>query len=468
MLQNRPIVAKLRRVLEKGGASALAIVIVLVIGLVGYTQALPNGLLSTVLGLVVVAEFLRRLDQGMPLMHITALLAILQWLVGPVLSYASGRIVGRYFMYVDEPTYFAFALPATAAYTAAILGFGASLKQRSLLDEMDRRIFFPMGMVLLVGAIAAEFLAARFGGSVAFLLFLLSQLRYVAAIYFLFAKHQLKWIFFALSCGQLFLRSSASGMFHDLLIWLALIFVFWFAQKRWSFQVKVAMLVVAAFFVFTIQAIKNSYRDKLRRGADASLVKEVSDFLFMDPDFHRQDIVGMGIARLNQGWIISAIMKHVPKNEPFAEGETVRVAFSSALLPRFLAPDKKKAGGRENFRRFTGLPIGEGTSMGISPLGEAYANFGVDGGILFMVVYGGFLATFYYGCLRYAVSHPDFVFWIPLVFYQAIKAETELLVVINQLTKGMVVAFFVYWAMYRFVLPTIAPVALRSAMRPVA
>ena len=38
------------------------------------------------------------------------------------------------------------------------------------------------------------------------------------------------------------------------------------------------------------------------------------------------------------------------------------------------------AGGRENFRKFTGLNISDGTSMGISIAGEGYANFGWAGG----------------------------------------------------------------------------------------
>ncbi len=37
------------------------------------------------------------------------------------------------------------------------------------------------------------------------------------------------------------------------------------------------------------------------------------------------------------------------------------------------------------------------------------------------------------------MRHPDLVFWIPLMFYQGIKAETEMIVVLNQLVKGSVI-----------------------------
>ena len=53
--------------------------------------------------------------------------------------------------------------------------------------------------------------------------------------------------------------------------------------------------------------------------------------------------------RLNQGWIISRIMWHVPEKEPFAEGATIIEALNATLVPRFLNSDKAIAGGRKNF-----------------------------------------------------------------------------------------------------------------------
>lgn len=107
----------------------------------------------------------------------------------------------------------------------------------------------------------------------------------------------------------------------------------------------------------------------------------------------------------------------------------------------FFFPDKATAGGLKNFRKYTGLVIDDGTTFGLSPLGEAYLNYGVVGGIGFMLVFGGCFAIFYYGTLRFALKQPTFLFWIPLIFYQAMKAETELLVILNQLIKGSMVAF---------------------------
>ena len=154
--------------------------------------------------------------------------------------------------------------------------------------------------------------------------------------------------------------------------------------------------------------------------------------------------------RLNQGWIISAIIDEIPARTPFIEGETIRQAVSASLLPRFLNPNKKRAGGRENFSRFTGLEIGEGTSMGISIVGEAYGNYNVFGGTLFMGIWGLFLGRFWRFLLKAAMQNPLLIAFLPLIFLQVIKAETELAVVLNHLVKSSIVVFGFFWGARNF------------------
>ncbi|MFN9040620.1 MAG: hypothetical protein ACK5YO_30300, partial [Planctomyces sp.] len=51
----------------------------------------------------------------------------------------------------------------------------------------------------------------------------------------------------------------------------------------------------------------------------------------------------------------------------------------------------------------------------------------------------------FYLAVRFVSGHPTFFFWLPLIFYQAVKAETEFGVVLNQLSKGGVVAVAGYY-----------------------
>jgi hypothetical protein len=435
----------LKAILEQRSASVYGLVAVFFTGILGATQIIPNELSVGVVALIVIYEFQKRLDQGIPLLQLTAVIATLQWLVGPILNFNTPYEYGKYQMYVGEQEYFQFALPATCSYVVIMLAVGASVRQRQLLQQLDHRNFLAIGILLNLLSLAASFAAVRFGGGLQFFLFMLTQLRYVGALYLLFSRHQLRYILFAVSLSPLLSQSLSSGMFHDMILWLAIVFCYWFAQRKWAFGQKVVALSLSAFLLFSIQAVKQEYRALMKRGERPSMVSLVGKYVTPGGRAWESDVLTLVVVRLNQGWIISAVMDHVPANEPFAEGETIKDAVVSAFLPRFLFPEKKEAGGRENFRRFTGLPIADETSMGISPLGEAYANFGEFGGILVMATFGAFFAGLFSLSLKYVVHRPAFFFWLPLLFYQSIKAETEFLVVLNQLSKGAIVAFAMHW-----------------------
>ena len=425
--------------------SLYRLISLVVLGLLGWTQLVPNLWLVPMATLLVAIEFLERIDCGLPLIQLTALIAVLQWLLGPLLVYQSDYPFGRYRMYVDEQTYFQFAIPATLFYAVSMLAIGEVVQQRALMQSVDRTHFVKIGSVLTLLGLIATVAAPRFSGNYQFLWFMLSQAMYVGSIYFLMSKHEWR-LWLALAPFSLLLMSSLnSGRFHDLLIWSAVLFCYWFAQRKFFFLTKVAIFASILLVVFGIQSVKNHYRAALKRGDTPSLVSLMRDHMQPGGLAWEEGALSNAMVRLNQGWIVSAVMNHVPEGEPFARGETVKDAFVSALLPRFLAPDKKGATGRENFRRFTGLEIGESTTMAISPLGEVYANYGVAGGILALTIYGAIFSSIYAFFVVLLPRFPTFYFWLPFIFYQSIKAETEFVVTVNQLAKGTIVAIVLYY-----------------------
>lgn len=454
------------RALESRGASSLSLLSILSIGVCGGLQLLPNGVLCYGLLGIALFEFQKRLDQGLPLMQLAGILAVLQWSIGPHLSYTSKLVEGRYMMYVAQEDYFAFAIPGTAAYLLGLLAFGYSIRQKEIVRTMNRRGFFELGIILNIGAVAARILGGSVPGGLAFAFHLLSQVGYVGTIYLLFSKSQFRWPLILLSLLQLVRGSTESAMFHDMILWVALMFCYWYGTKSHSTSGKIALLSAVGFGLFSIQAVKQDYRAKVWEGEEASFVGHVVDFWTGEKPFSSDEVVANVISRLNQGWIISAVMRNVPKSQDFANGETLIDAVYAAFVPRFLAPDKVKAGGQVNFRRFTGLELGESTSMAISPLGEAYANFGSQGGVAMIFGFGMVFSLLYSFCLRYVVKNPPFLFWIPLIFYQAIKAETECATVLNQLSKGAVVAFGLYWFITKHFMPYFFP-APKRRKRPI-
>jgi hypothetical protein len=360
-------------------------------------------------------------------------------------------------MYVQEEDYFSFALPGAAAYLFGLLAFGFSIRQKEIIRGIDRRGFFELGIALNVGAVAARIVGGSVPGGLAFFFHLLSQVGYVGTIYLLFSRSPFRWPLILFSLLQLVQGSTESAMFHDMILWVALMFCYWYGTKSHSTAGKMSLLAAVGLGLFSIQAVKEDYRAKVWKGQEASFIGHIIDFWTGEEPISSDAVMSNVIARLNQGWIISSVMNTVPKSVDYANGETIVDAFYSAFVPRFLAPDKVKAGGQVNFRRFTGLNIADSTSMAISPLGEAYANFGPQGGVALIFGFGMIFSLLFSFCLRYVVKHPAFLFWIPLIFYQAIKAETEFATVLNQLSKGAVMAFGLYWFINTHLMPTFFP-----------
>ena len=433
-----------RRQLENRNAHPVSLLILVIIGLLGYNGVSFVGILALMLG-VTMFEFVKRMDQGLPLLHVAALIAVLQWVVGAWLTYNVDLFFSTYDMRVDSDTYFSYAIPGTAAYLLGLLGVGGALRQRGLLWKVDRSHFLQLGMILALLGFAGGLAAELFPGGLAYVFFLISQLRYVAALYFIFSRHRLRWVFTAFTVLPLFTGTAATGMFHDLLLWMGILVCYVYAMQKRRLWVTTLILIIGISAGFTIQGIKRSYRDKVWNKEEGSLVKEIKIF-WEDPHaMFGEENLSNSIIRMNQGWIIAAIMQNVPSSEPFAWGETVKEAVMASLLPRVISEDKANSGGQAEFRRFTGLPIGDTTAMGLSLLGEAYVNFGKLLGIVVMFGFGTLISIPYSLCLRFSIRHPDFYFWMPIIFCSVIKAESNLVTTLNSLSKGSLLVFGLYW-----------------------
>lgn len=99
--------------------------------------------------------------------------------------------------------------------------------------------------------------------------------------------------------------------------------------------------------------------------------------------------------------------------------------------------------------RFTGILLQEGTSMNISLLGEGYGNYGRNGGVLFMFLIGIVFSLILRVLLIKSILHPTYIFWIPFLYLQVIKAETDLATTLNYLFKASIVMFLVFYAFRR-------------------
>lgn len=399
---------------------------------------------------------IKKMGKTIPVIDLMVTMAAFQWIVGPYIDYHNELTHYKYKMYVEEPVYMGFIVPAIIAFKLGTHTFRHHIN----LEEIGNRVTAllnekPSLPYLLIGVgVIAPLLINILPPALRFVFFLLSNLKYVGVIYLLFSESPKRWLIFILLLASTTIASIASGMFHDLLLWAMLTFTFVARELQLSFSVKIAAAVVGMFMAVTIQSVKHEYREltwrsgyqgnrttlfinlSLNQWRTGGIVTPVSD----------QDIN----VRLNQGWIISSIMNHMPEKEPHAGGSTIREALYASFVPRLLDPNKKMAGGQENFIKFTGQQLSEGTSMGISLAGEGFANYGRWGGILFMFLWGIFISWFWRKLEDWSNIFPTLLIWSPILFLQVVKAETELVVVLNHLIKASVLVFGVLWGIKRY------------------
>lgn len=411
--------------------------------------------LAVALSVYAFTTFLLDLGTGLPVDSLILLVAVLQWLVAPLLSYADLAPHAKYHMYVGEAEYLSLAVPGTAG-----LAIGLSLfRMRRALGKEPQVIVratevalrnhrLPLAMILVGGA--CSFVGGFAPPSLAFLFFLLSNVTYVGIIIALHSHRKARWWMLAGALSWMLLISIRSNMFHDFLLWTALIGLYIAARAQWSLLNRVLIVMTYALIVFVLHTAKIEIRQTLARSAGGGGSFEVfttalnKTFLDEDGTVLEAGAVGSLIIRLNQGWIVSRVMEQVPAHRPFANGETIEKAVRAAFLPRFLDPDKIGAGGHALFSRFTSFDL-NATSMGLSLLGEGYGNYGKAGAVLFLLIYGAAISLILRAYWLWAARHPIGIFWIPLLFLHTVKAETDFVVVLNYLVKALVVTIATVW-----------------------
>lgn len=405
-------------------------------------------------------DFVNKLGHTIPVKELILLIASMQWIVGASISYDISVQHYRYYMYVNEKTYMSYVVPSVFFLwlgLSVIKSNYSKVKLKELFNNEGEAMKRQAFLLIFIGVLSRLLSSFLNVDSLNFIFYLFNIVLFIGVVYLFFCYPKRKWILFLLTVGYLFVLSANSGLFHDFL--LTTVFLsFFLISERLKFVWKVSLLVVSFLFSFVIQTVKSDLRDEVWENSEnvsgINLFWELAEQQFLQEPTNetiysgnQEDLeqVNDANSRLNQGWIISKIMDNVPKNKEHLKGETVTDALVASFLPRFLFPNKKGAiAGIENFQDITGLKLQRGTSMGLSVTGEFYANYGVYGGWLAIFIYGIFISLFINWFVKYAGnSSPITYVWLILLFYQVVKAETELIKIVNHLFKSLIVFYVI-------------------------
>jgi hypothetical protein len=406
-------------------------------------------------------DFLAGLGNRIVILDLSLVIAGLTCLLMPVIFYhtygASNTLarLWRKYMLIPSDEYFSFAVPSVIAmaigYRIPVMRLKYSSNPKRYLDNVKEYLADKpkLGLTLIGAGVASGIVGIFMPAILKEVFFLAAHLTFVGVFYVIYSpsKKKRNVIIFvlALMLGQ----TIATGMFGEMVNMLACSVVLILLGRKISFPLKIGVAVAGIFFLLVLQAVKLDYRERTWNqgtGADPAYFAELVTEKVTSPSvlFDNPNKLFFVAVRANQGWLVATTIYNVPSRHPFANGETIWQSVAAAIVPRILWPDKPEAGGKANLKRFWGYDI-RGFSMNIGPMGEAYANFGVFGGVIYMFFYGLFFNFMLSIILKKAERRPSLVLWIPFLFFYAIGVETDLLSTMGSLVKGLMFTAIAFW-----------------------
>jgi hypothetical protein len=316
------------------------------------------------------------------------------------------------------------------------------LKAQAILNEKLLKNWVVFGVVLsiLLSNLPIPAELGIFG-------LLISNLRFVG-FFGLIVTNPRKNIYYLLFVGVYEFYIAISGaLFHDLLIWLIFLGLFLSYQLKLSVIRKITVSIAFIFIAFIIQNIKTDYRAKIWYGtqeSSASLFTDVVNEKTSDRKtlYSKENILST-LIRINQGWIAASTIDYTDRYHNFAGTEVLELYIESALLPRFLAPNKLNSGDKKIFNKYSGHTIREGTSMGLGVIADGYVAYGTKGVGFFCFGLGLIFCGVFKIVGNWSKTSPFFMFMLFPILYYAVRPDCELQTTLGHIVKGTFAYFLV-------------------------
>ena len=412
-----------------------------------------NFFISTGIGLFlfIFFELVDGFGKRIPIRELFSFIVFLQLFISPLIAYEYFDNNASFEMYVSQEVYMGYVLPALICF---VIGLNLKLASSNLRTSLSNVSFtkadenFAIGLIV-VGFIST-FLLEKVPGSLRFILYLMMMLKFVGVFIFLFSTNRFRWLWVLLVYGQFTIETIRGAVFYDLFVWIGFLYIFIEVKWQSTFFRKLLFILIGFSVIFFIQSIKREYRDSAWEGVAAQDKEELfleiaANRIESNNTLQETSDLDRFVSRLNTGWIVSKVMEHTPRYEPFTEGELLQNDIKNVLLPRILFPDKDVTGGKQNqekFTRFTGRRLTEATTMRIGALSDAYVNFGVIGGWVCMFCLGLFFNLTLVLLFRLASTNIQYLLWIPFIFAYAIRMS-DFQVILNYTFKALIFVFVI-------------------------
>jgi hypothetical protein len=389
-------------------------------------------------------KFLNELGNSIPILELILFVSGFQWIIGPFLIYRMEPDI----MSVPENEYMFITV---TAYLFFIFGCLFFLKKKAVLDrkKINEIMSRPktISIVKKIYWIGFVFFVLPFfiQTSLDFIFTVIYSFSFITAIMLLYAPIPNKRFYVIFIYSLMFLKGIFLAVFAEFIAQCFLLIIFIPNVYALNKKKIIVLLSVGVLMLSVINTAKAAYRDKV--WSDSG--REVNIGLFFTVLFNSEKSANDGdnsfLYRISSGAVNSNIFSYVPRNVQHTNGAVLLEDFANAIIPRFLYPDKKDIDNRKNYMLYTGKYLDEKTSVGVNALGIGYAEFGVFGCFVFMLLYGFFLSNILNFFVALSAKNILYLFSIIVVFIAATKAETEFVGSLNGLLKTL---FFVVFLIY--------------------
>ena len=387
-----------------------------------------------------------------PILEIVLFINGVQIILGPIWVYTFLVNDSDHASYVSLNEYLLIALPGYIFFS-----IGCLFHSKIILDKNEVRkvvskkrnlfylkIFYFAGlsgltMVLLMPSVF-DFIFNILGG-----------IAVSISIYFLYSKSiKYKYIYMIMIYSVIVLEGIIHGIFALLIAYSFLLLVFLPNLFSWSKKKILLFLFCGVMGIYTLNTVKYAYRELVWSDSKRDFdVMGYLNLLFTTPLYNKDGNTNDDkfIKRFSLGLVNSQIYKNVPENQPHTNGKELISDFRKNILPRFFFPDKQPLDTRKNYMLYTGFYLPENTSVGINSFGIAYAEFGVLGSYLFMLLFGLLLSFIFNQYVRQykKTNNVMYLIFIPFIFMPFFNAETEFVGVINGSIKTILFMFLVFY-----------------------
>lgn len=360
-------------------------------------------------------------------------------------------------MPISASWYFSYVLPVLVAIALGTIPWSKQANSsdqdivQAIRQALQKQSYLPF--LLLLYGILMYFCTPFLPGTMSQIGVFSGMVLWVGLLHLFFSawSWQVKTVVLVATAAFMLIKALQSTFFGDLFVWPLWMMLYLQTRYHWSKKNLVLVGGITALCLALTLVWKYDYRERVMEKNGDSYTKNFSNTVkdwAKDP--WKTKRWQQALDRFNQGNHLAQVYRWVPKEEPYARGETIVIAIKASLVPRIFWPDKPGAGGFWIWHRFTGTPLSPNVSMNIGMPGEAYANFGPWLAPLVVFVWVRFLYCLYYGLRQLALRHyPLLWLWIPLIFYPLMDQENDLVTILNHAVKGTVFTLVFCWCLFK-------------------